>query len=205
MKKTVIAIIAIVTLASCTQSKTGFVNSETIMKEYSEVSAVEAELKEQSEKRAKDFEKLGQDFQAKYMKFQAEAAKMSAKKRDQKMQELQKENQSLQQMQQQLQYQTQADGQEAIKKIAEKVNTFIKDYGKKNGYQLILGTVDLNGAVMYGDEKIDLTKIIIKGLNDAYENKDTKTEETKSEETKTATPTKVEEVKTATKKEDAKK
>ncbi|HIE44981.1 MAG TPA: OmpH family outer membrane protein [Flavobacteriaceae bacterium] len=200
MKKIVIAIIAIVTLASCTQSKIGFVNSETVMKEYSEVSAVEAELKEQSDKRAKDFEKLGQDFQAKYMKFQAEAAKMSAKKRDQKMQELQTENQRLQQMQQQLQYQTQSDGQAAIKEIAEKVNTFIKDYGKKNGYQLILGTVDLNGAVMYGDEKIDLTKIVIKGLNDAYENKDTKTEETK-----TATPAKVEEVKTETKKEDAKK
>ena len=200
MKNLVIAVIAIVTLASCTQAKVGFVNSETVMKEYSEVSVVEAQLKEQSEKRAKDFEKLGQAFQAKYMKLQSEASKMSSKKRDQVGQELQAENQRLQQMQQQLQYQTQTDGQVAIKKIAEKVNTFIKDYGKKNGYQFILGTVDLNGAVMYGDEKIDLTKLVIKGLNDAYENKDAKKEEVKTE-----TPAKTEDVKTETKKEDAKK
>ncbi len=193
MKKIVIVLVAFLALTSCNQQKIGFVNSETIMEDYQKVKDVEADLKAKSEKAKKDLDTQVQAFQAKVMAYQKAVKTMSAKARQQKEQALTQEQQMLQQKQQQVQYQAQTDGQEAIKKIAEDVNDFIKDYGKKNGYQLVLGTVNLNGAVMYGDDKIDLTKIIVKGLNDAYSG-DTKKEEAPAKS----------DTKEATKKEDKK-
>jgi len=196
MKKIVIALLAVITLASCTQAKFGVVNTEKLIKEYKETVDAEAQIKEKSEKMQKDLETSIQAFQNKVVEYQKSAAKMSAKTRAQKEQQLGAEQQQLQQRQQQAQYQVQNDGQAAIKKIAEKVNTFIKDYGKKNGYQIIFGTVDLNGAVMYNEDKIDLTDTVLKALNDKYSSGST---------TKEETPVKTEDKKEETKKEDDKK
>jgi outer membrane protein len=184
MKKIIIALVAIVSLASCTQAKFGVVNTEKLIKEYKETVDAEATIKEKSEKTQKDLEHLYQAFQAKVTDYQKNVRKMSAKVRAQKEQELGQEQQVLQQKQQQAQYQVQNDGQEAIKKIAEKVNAYIKDYGKNNGYQIIFGTVDLNGAVMFNEDKIDLTDVILKALNDQYTNGSSTKEEVKTEETK---------------------
>jgi len=168
MKKIVIALVAILTLASCTQPKVGVVNTEKLIKEYKETVNAEAEIKEKSEKTQKNLEHLYQAFQAKVTDYQKNAAKMSSKVRAQKEQELGAEQQMIQQKQQQAQYQVQNDGQAAIKKIAEKVNTYIKDY------------------------KVDLTDVVLKALNDKYtsgsstteEETPAKTEETKKEEIK---------------------
>ena len=52
--------------------------------------------------------------------------------------------------------------------LIQKVKTFVKDYGKKNGYSYILGSNDA-GSVMYGEEASDLTQTILEALNAEYE------------------------------------
>ncbi len=47
------------------------------------------------------------------------------------------------------------------------VKKFIKEYGKKNGYSYIYGTGDA-ATVLYAEDKYDITKEIIKALNDKY-------------------------------------
>ncbi len=204
MKRILFVLIATITLTSCTP-KNGFVNTEKLIKEYKGTIAVEAEMKAKSEKEQKSLELLIANFQAKVAEYQKNERKMSPQNRAQKQQELGSEQQMLQQKQQQMQYQVQNEGQEAIKKIAEKVNDFIQDYGKKNDYQMIFGTVDLNGAVMYGDKKTDLTEIVLNAMNDAYKKDDSsdkeEVKEDKKEEVKETSTDKT----TETKKEEPKK
>ena len=202
MKKIVIAVIAIVTLASCTQAKFGVINTEKLIKEYKGTLVVESEMKVKSEQSQKNLEKEFQSFQAKVTAYQKNAGKMSAKNRTKTEQQLGAEQQMLQQKNQQIQYQTQSEGQEAIKKIAEKVNVFIKDYGKKNNYKIIFGTVDLNGAVMYNEDSVDLTESILTALNSDYD-KDNSSD--KKEEAPVKTEDVKKEIKTETKKEETKK
>ena len=52
--------------------------------------------------------------------------------------------------------------------LIQKVKTYVKDYGKKNGYSYILGSNDA-GSVMYGEEASDLTQTILEALNAEYE------------------------------------
>lgn len=173
MKKALIALLAIVTLASCTQPKIGVVNTEKLITEYQGTKDVDAELKAKQEKATQDIESLIKAFQVKVAAYQKAAAKMSKKVRAEKEQALGAEQQMIQKRQQELPYKLQNDNAEAIKKIAKTVNDFVKDYGKKNGYQTIFGTVNLNGAVMYNEAKVDLTDMLLKSLNDSYK-KDSK-------------------------------
>ena len=59
----------------------------------------------------------------------------------------------------------QARDGEFTKKILEILEKIITDYGKKNGYTLII--THPNSGVLYADQKIDLTDAIMKELNAA--------------------------------------
>lgn len=52
--------------------------------------------------------------------------------------------------------------------IYDKVNSFMKEYGKAKGYYIVFGTN--NGNILYGEgTPVDITDEIIKGLNKRYE------------------------------------
>ena len=52
-------------------------------------------------------------------------------------------------------------------KIIKQLNAYIKEYGKNNGYQLLLGA-DLKGNILYGDPKMDETDKLITFVNERY-------------------------------------
>lgn len=51
--------------------------------------------------------------------------------------------------------------------IYNKINDFIKRYGKEKGYKVIIGT-SVSGTLLYADDAIDITEDIIKELNEEY-------------------------------------
>ncbi len=66
--------------------------------------------------------------------------------------------------------------------VISKVNAFVEDYGKTNGYTYILGK-NQAGSVMYGEEKKDISKDLTEALNEDYKAKTSSKEEIKTEET----------------------
>jgi outer membrane protein len=54
--------------------------------------------------------------------------------------------------------------------LISEVKKFVTKYGETNGYSFILGTSDATNSVMYGPEENDISKEILKGLNDSYKN-----------------------------------
>jgi outer membrane protein len=55
-----------------------------------------------------------------------------------------------------------------ILRVVDKVADFIKGYAKEKGYKLVLSYSKANPTVLYGDESLDVTADVLKGLNDAY-------------------------------------
>jgi outer membrane protein len=172
MKQILILLLSIITLTSCTQ-KIGFVYTEKLIQDYKGTKKAEAELKEKSTKIQNELVKLESTFQEK-------VKKMSKRTINRKMNELNQESNFIQQRKQQAQYQLQGESQKSLEKISKVVNDFVKKYAKDNGYKFILGTVEVNGSVMYGDEKADVTYAILKELNGSYI--DTDSEETEATE-----------------------
>jgi outer membrane protein len=58
--------------------------------------------------------------------------------------------------------------QKRLASVYEKINSYMKEYGKTKGYYVVFGTV--SGSILYGEgTPLDITDEVIKGLNKRYE------------------------------------
>ncbi len=168
MKKLVVLAIAITAMA-CQQNKIAFVDSVKIMDEYQEKIDVEARFKTKADAMTKKRDSISQAFQMELQQFQSKAQSMSQKNAQEEYSQLQQRGQLMGQQLQQEEQQLQQNSQAEMDTLVKKVKKEIREYGKANGYTYILGGGD-GGSVLYGEEAKDLTDVILKILNDKYEN-----------------------------------
>jgi outer membrane protein len=57
--------------------------------------------------------------------------------------------------------------EELANKLLAKVNEYVKRYGEKNGYTIILANTQI-GNIAYAEDRIDITDEVLKGLNSEY-------------------------------------
>ena len=168
MKKGLVLVFVVVFLASCQKEmKTGFINNTELMKEYQKRKDIEATFKIKVEKFDKTLDSVGKSFQARAAAIQEVDPQLAKSESQQQYQALTQQYQMFQQQTQMQEQAIQKESQTEIDSLIKNVRTFVKDYGKKNGYTYILGSNDA-GSVMYGEETLDLTKEILDELNKSY-------------------------------------
>jgi outer membrane protein len=166
MKKILIIAFAFA-LASCNQTKIAYIDVEVLMKDYNATKALEVNLKAKQEVFAKELDSLQGPFQLKVQEYYKVAQKMTPKQRAEAEGSLQQEQQFLQAKQQEASESLQKENQENSEALTKKVDSFVADYAKTKGYELIIGTSG-SGTVMYGDEKLNVTADILEVLNNDY-------------------------------------
>jgi outer membrane protein len=191
MSKKVLLIIAIsISVVACNKTaevkvakefKTAYVDTSELMKEYTEAKDLEAKYKAQSEEKGRQLEAEINRFKQEAANFQSQAQANGQEWAQKKGAELQKREQQLGYAQQQLAQQLQQASGAEMDTLIKGVKKFIKDYGKEKGYSYIYGTGDA-ASILYAEDKYDITKDIIKALNDKY--KASGKSETKAEEKK---------------------
>ncbi len=169
MKKILLVLAAVFSLASCTQ-KIAYVDVEELMKGYDETKSMESDLKAKQDKLKFSLDSLALGFQQKVDDYQKKAGSMSAPSRQQLEQKLMQEQQQIQGQQQQASQMLQKLSQESFDALSKKVDSFVAEYAKDNGYKIILGT-NGKGTVMYGDEDLNVTEQVLEKLNKAYKKK----------------------------------
>lgn len=163
MKKLLFLAIAIM-LVSCNQNKVAYIDVEVLMKDYEATKELESSLKEKQEKMAKELDSISAPFQLKVQQYYQNQQKMSTKKRAEVESALQQEQQFLQSKQQQASQLLQMENQEKSEVLTKRVDSFVADYAKENGFNLILGTSG-KGTVLYGEDSMDVTTDILEILN----------------------------------------
>lgn len=166
MKKLLILAIALV-VVSCNQTKVAYIDIEIIMKDYEATKALEISLKAKQEKMAKELDSISVPFQLKVQQYYQNQQKMSAKKRGEVESVLQQEQQFIQSKQQQASQSFQMENQEMSEVLTKRVDSFVADYAKLKGFNLIFGTSG-KGTVLYGDETLNITNEILEILNLNY-------------------------------------
>jgi len=173
MKKSLLIIAIAFSIISCNKTaevastKTAYVDTSKLMIEYTEAKDIEAKYKAKSEEMGRELEAEIAKFKAEAGTFQKEAQMKGQAWAEQKGAELQKREQQLQYAQQSIGQQLQQESGVEIDSVVSSVKKFIKSYGKEKGYAYIYGTGDA-ASVLYAEEKYDITKEIIKLLNDKY-------------------------------------
>jgi outer membrane protein len=181
MKKGLLIIALSISLFACNKTaevkevKTAYVDTSILMKEYTEAKDLEAKYKAQSEEKGRQLEAEIKRFKQDAASFQSQAQANGQAWAQQKGAELQKREQQLSYAQQALSQQLQQESGAEMDSLVSGVKKFIKAYGKEKGYSYIYGTGDA-ATVLYAEAKYDITKDIVKALNDKYKSS-AKTEE----------------------------
>lgn len=165
--KRVIAIVFVLGLASCQQTKIGYVDNVRLMDEYQGKIDIEADFQKKADALSKKRDSISQAFQAEAQAFQENAEKLSQAKAQEQYGEMQQRGQMIGQQLRQEDQQLQASGQTEMDSIVSQVKKEIEAYGKANGFTYILGGGE-GGSVLYGTEANNLTDELAKILNEKY-------------------------------------
>lgn len=179
MKKSLVIIALALSVISCNKQsdadtlKTAYVDTNKLLEEYTEAKDIDAKYKNKADE-------MGKELEAEAARFKSDAAAFEQKARQLGQVWAQQNSGPLQQRQQQLQYAQQAMLQQLQQEsgvemdtLVKTVKTFIKDYGKKNGYDYIYGTGEA-ATVLYAEDKYDITDELVKELNAKYKPSATK-------------------------------
>ena len=116
------------------------------------------------------YQQIAIAFEKEVQEFQASSNKMSRKKGEERYQELMIKQQQIQQSQQNESVNLQNISQDKMDEIIDDVKDFVKNYAQENSFTYVLGSNEA-GNVLYGDEKLDLTDVILVAINKDYKAK----------------------------------
>lgn len=164
MKNLLWIAIAVVTLQSCDQQKTAYVNSAKVVSGFQEMKDAEAVWTGKNDALRKELEEKAVAFQKEVQEFEKTSKSLSKVNYEERANALRFKQQSLQREQQARVQEIQKKSGAAIDSIVNKVKDFIKDYGKNNGYTYIYGDTEASN-ILYGKEELDITEDILALLN----------------------------------------
>ncbi|MBN1872256.1 MAG: OmpH family outer membrane protein [Candidatus Omnitrophica bacterium] len=143
--------------ASAEDFKIGYINLGKTFDEYKKTQTYEKKLGSKGDNKEKEREKLVQDIRG----LKEEMVLLSEKGKEEKQTLVDEKIKTLQDFDRDTRDELRQERDDMIREILEEINKIIQDYGKKNGYTVILN----DRVVIYGNEAIDITQDIIDILN----------------------------------------
>lgn len=183
MKKTVILFALAISILSCNKTsetkefKTAYIDTAKLMEESTEAKDIEAKYKDKSKVMGNQLEVEVARWKSDAANFQKNAQANGMAWAQQKGAELQKREQELSYAQEAMLRQLQQESGVELDSVIKTYKNTIKEYGKEKGYDYIYGTGE-TATVLYAKDSYDITKDIIKIVNDKYKSSAKKEEKT---------------------------
>ena len=169
MKNLIALLLLLIFTTACQNEKTAFVDNNRIVENFDVMQTRQSFYKE-----AEDSLKLRIEimvaqsgYQDLVKQYQTQKGTMSKADEEQLYNQIMQLQQSLGQQQQFASQELQQRKGKELDSLVNVVKTFVKDYGKANGYSYIFGSNDA-GNILYGSDQKDITDQIIDELNSKY-------------------------------------
>lgn len=186
MRKVILLSAVALTMLACNKEtpsaekmKTAYIDTSKLLEENNEAKDIEEKYKVKSEEMGRELRSEAAQFQNEAASFKQNAMLKGQAWAEAKGAELQKREQQLGMKQQAMMQTLQQESGKEMDSLVKRIKNYVKEYGKKNGYDYIYGTGDA-ATVLYAKDAYDITAIITKEINDKYKGPETK-EETKDE------------------------
>ncbi len=146
-----------------------WVNIDTLLNNYDMYFDMRKELEDSGRKleaelngKTRDFEKQAVDFQDKVQK-----GLVTRSQAQQMQQELAGKEQELYRLRDELRGQLAEEEQVKLRQIHQSITEYLGLYNKEKGFHLILSST-FGGPLLYGHPTLDITRDVIKGINEKY-------------------------------------
>lgn len=157
--------------------KTAYVDTDKLVEKYQKAIDLENKYKVKSEEMGRELETEAKKFQQDYAYAEQQAPSKGPQWAQQKGMELQKREQELNVKQQSMYQELQKASGTEMDSLVSEIKVFLKEYGKKEGYDYLYGTGSA-ATVLYAKDQYDLTEKLTKLLNESYKpNEASKTSE----------------------------
>lgn len=186
IKKTIILFAFAIVTASCSKTtetkefKTAYIDTSKLMEESIEAKDIEAKYKEKAKVMGNQLEAEVARFKAEAASFETNAAKNGPAWAQQKGTELRKTEQQLNYAQQAMLQQLQQESGVEMDTLVKSYRKVINDFGKAKGYDYLYATGEV-ASILYAKDNYDITKNMIKLINDKYKSIEKKEDTPKDE------------------------
>lgn len=149
------------TLASATELRIGFVNTDRIFKEASTAKAAQSKLEQEFSRREREVEGLGTQLKSASEKLEKDAPTLSDSQRAARQRQLVELDREFQRRRREFQEDLAQRKNEELQLVLERANRVIKQVAESEKYDLIMQ------EAVYVNPKLDITDKVLSGLNNA--------------------------------------
>jgi len=181
MKKIIVCLAMAVAIVSCNKAtdakefKTAYIDTNKLLDESIEKKDIEEKYKAKADVMDSRLKVAAEKFQSEAASFKQNAMANGQAWAQQKGAELQQREQELQYAQQGMLQQLQTESGKEMDSLVTKYKKIFKEYGKDKGYDYVFGTGEA-ATVLYAKDSYDITKELIKLVNDKYKSEGKKEE-----------------------------
>lgn len=161
-----------------------YINSDSVLKHYEFLKDNQVVIEAKTKKMDSDYRNRAQSLQNEITAYQRNVSNLTIGQARALEEDLTKKQQNLQMYQQSLSQELMNEESKLNKELYDRITTYLKKYGQENGLQVVL-KFDPTSDVLYGVEALDITNIVVKGLNDEYKTEKEGGKNTKSDSTST--------------------
>ncbi len=145
-----------------------YVNSDSLFAKYEMVTDIRSELEKDRKQKEAQFEKEYRTLEQKVNSFKEIAERLSQEEGQKQQMELMQQEQSLGARKEQLMTELAQKEQDKNILIQDKIANYIKRLNDKKQYTFVLGYSPGGGGILYAKGSLEITDIVIKGLNEEY-------------------------------------
>lgn len=146
--------------------KVVYVNTGIVLEKYQGMIDAKNKFEGLSKQWKDNLDTLTKEFQNDLKKYEKEQASMSAKEKQLSQELLRNKQQQLGQYQEAIQQKARDEEGKLSEGELKKINSYLEKYGKERHYNIIFGTS--GGNILYADKGIEITDVIVDGLNKEY-------------------------------------
>ena len=173
MKKLLVGVVLVLAMISCEKAteakefKTAYIDTSKLLDESTEANDIKAKYEGIAKEKGSRIKVEVDRLEAEQKSFSMNAQKNGQAWAQQKYGELQQRGQEIQYAEQMLTRQLQGEMGIEMDSLVNNYRKTIKDYGKEKGYDYIYGTGE-SASVLYAKDAYDITKEVVKLVNDKY-------------------------------------
>lgn len=158
-------------IADVKKEKIVYVNSDSLSEQYTYFKDIRTRLEAKAKKAQSDLQSKSQAFQRELNEAEQKAPTMSAAERQATEERLARKQQELAQWNQNASNSLAQDEATEFDAVYTTITEYLKKHANQEGYQYVLTYSKTNPAVLFADEKLDITQDIVAALNKEYEAK----------------------------------
>jgi outer membrane protein len=147
-------------------TKVGVINIQQAIGSTEEGKKAFADLQKKYAPRQQELQRLQQDIQGIQEQLQKQGATLSDEEQRRLNRDLEEKQKQLKRTTEDANADFQADRDDAVRRIGQKMVALIGNYAEKNGYSLIVDDAQI--PVYYASKEIDLTEIMVKQYDAAH-------------------------------------